>query len=340
MKRNNSTQHDDGSNLSDFESGLPQLSPEEKAYRDAVIPPLLMRSYHLPGNNWTQDWVQYMINNHPLLGIFCHHKYHPVTRTVRIFSLIGSILFGLALTNIIYLAFVFSDTDYDKTYVELPTNMTSSLTGQATVDALLGNEVKALSVTNGNIALWTIGAFLHGTYDNVVWALAACTCCASANDTAAPTTTEQRMNRYRGTGTLLVMFSVIVVTALATFAVALRNALDSGDVAAEQVEHYGIGDENVNLWQVNGANDLEFLLAFLVELVLSLFVYYPVCGTILFSGILSCGKYPTTGGRPYELQEEVAAKTSGEGLEVVWNDRNRAETQEQPRKSKTTSGKK
>jgi hypothetical protein len=310
-----------------------ELSPAEKAYRDAVIPPLLMRAYHLPGNNWKQDWVQYMTNNHPFLGIFCHHKYHPVTRTVRIFSLIGSILFGLALTNIIYLAFVFSDTDYDKTYIAVPANMTDSLTGQENVDALLDQEVKALSVTNGSIALWTIGAFLHATYDNVIWALAACTCC-TAKSSDSTTTEEQRLKRYRGTGTLLVIFSVIVVTALATFAVALRSALDSGDVTAEQVETNGVTDANVNLWQVNGTNDLEFLLAFLVELVLSFFVYYPICGTILFSGILTCGKYPTTGGRPYELKEEARKAASGEGLEVVWNSQTKAGTPEQPRNSK------
>lgn len=320
-------------NHPDTEAG--ELSPAEKAYRDAVIPPLLMRSYHLPGNNWKQDWVQYMINNHPIVGIFCHHKYHPVTRTVRIFSLIGSILFGLALTNIIYLAFVFSDTDYDKTYIAVPANMTNSLTGQENVDALLDQEVKTLSVTNGSIALWTIGAFLHATYDNVIWALAACTCC-TASGSGSNITEEQRLKRYRGTGTLLVIFSVIAVTALATFAAALRSALDSGDVEAEQVKNYGLTDESVKVWQVNGANDMEFLLAFLVELVLSLFVYYPICGTILFTGILTCGKYPTTGGRPYELTEEAKKAAAGEGLEVVWHDPTKAAISEQPRNSKVT----
>jgi len=327
MAKDNKTQ--DGSNLSDPEQGLTR---EERAYRDAVIPPLLMRSYHLPGNNWTQDWWQYMTNNHPLVGICFHHKYHPVTTTVRIFSLIGSCLFGLALTNIIYLAFVFSDTDYDTVYVEVPTT-NSTLTGQAYVDSVVDTNISALSVTNGNIALWTIGAALHATYDNVIWALAACSCCTKEGDRAVP---EKRMQRYRSTGTLLVIFSVIVVTALATFAVALRNALDSGDVDAQEVENYGLNDESVDIWQVsaNGANDMEFLLAYLVELVLSFFIFYPICGTILFSGILTCGKYPTTGGRPYEMKEEAAAKEAGEGLEVVYDKSGKAVTQEQAKKSK------
>jgi hypothetical protein len=83
---------------------------------------------------------------------------------VRIASLIGSVLFGLAVTNIIYLAFVFTDTDYDKAYVDVTDyvnfNMTS--TGYEQID----QNVQALSVTNSNIALWTIGATLHALYDN------------------------------------------------------------------------------------------------------------------------------------------------------------------------------
>lgn len=148
------------------------LTPEEKAYKDAVVPALLVRAYHLPGNkSWLSDWWQYMTNNHPVFGICWHHKYHPVRGLVRIFSLIGSMLFGLALTNIIYLAFVFSQTDYDKSYVEIHPNVT----GTVAVD----NSVAALSVTNGNIALWTIGAFLHAMFDNLIWAMAACSWCVS-----------------------------------------------------------------------------------------------------------------------------------------------------------------
>lgn len=146
------------------------LTPEEKAYKDAVTRALLVRACHLPNNTWMQDWKQYMVNNHPILGICFHHKYHPVRGLVRAFSLVGSILFGLAVTNIIYLAFVFTATDYGKSYVTVQSNVT--VTGQPCVDS---NVVPALSVTNGNIALWTVGAFLNACFDNLIWALAACT---------------------------------------------------------------------------------------------------------------------------------------------------------------------
>jgi hypothetical protein len=277
------------------------LTPEEKAYRDQVIPLLLVRAYHLPNNNWYQDWVQYMTNNHPVWGIFWYHRYHPVTRTVRIFSLIGSMLFGLAITNIIYLAFVFSSTDYDTSYVEVhvPTSE-----GTSTGNTIVDNTVPALSVTNGNIALWTIGAFLHASYDNLIWSLAACSCCMAERGVI----TEKKLARYRSTGVLFVMLSVVIVTALATLAVTLRAALSSDDATEEVVDpaavhSYGLTDDSVQLFQVDGANDFEFILAYLVELVLNYFLYYPIVGTVLFSGILTCGRYGVFGGRPYELKE-------------------------------------
>jgi hypothetical protein len=118
--------------------------------------------------------------------------------------------------------------------------------------------------------------------------------------------TEQKLARYRSTGVFFVMLSVVVATALATFAAALRTALNSGDTNEQQVKSYGLNDDQVQLFQVNGANDFEFLIAYSVELALNYFVYYPIIGTVLFSGILTCGHFPVTGGRPYELKEEAA----------------------------------
>jgi hypothetical protein len=273
------------------------LTPEEEVYRNTVIPLLLVRAYHLPNQNWFDDWKQYMCNNHPVLGISWYHKYHPIRRTVRIISLIGSMLFGLAITNIIYLAFVFSNTNYDKSYIEVKTNPG---TGTTIVDS----SAPALSVTNGNIALWTIGATLHASFDNLIWSLAACSCCSNDEEGL----TEKKLARYRSTGVVLVVLSVIVATALATFAVALRAAISSDDKTAEvvvdpnTVHSYGLSDDNVQLFQVDGANDFEFIIAYFIELVLNYFIYYPLVGTILFSGILTCGRYGVFGGRPYEMK--------------------------------------
>jgi hypothetical protein len=285
--------------VSTVPSNTDDLSHEEKVYRDAIIPLLLIRAYHLPKNNYLQDLRQYMCNNHPVFGIWLHHRYHPIQRMVRIISLIGSMLFGLAITNIIYLAFVFAHTNYDKSYVEVHVD---AETGKAIVD----NTVPALSVTNGNIALWTIGAALHASFDNLIWSLAACSCCSDRNNKL----TEQSLSRYRSTGVILVVLFVIVATALATFAVALRAAISSpdtntGPVDTDTVKTYGLTDDNVQLFQVDGANDFEFIIAYLVELALNYFMYYPLVGTILFSGVLTCGRYGVLGGRPYEMKMDV-----------------------------------
>jgi hypothetical protein len=238
-------------------------------------------------------------------------------------TLIGSVLFGLVITNFIYLAFVFTQTNYDRQYVELRTNATRT----GLYDDLDDN-ISVLSVTNGNIALWTIGAFIHSVFDNCIWALAACSCCIHQEGKAHK---EEKLRRYRSTGSFLVIISVIGVTALATFAVALRAALTTDDgvkaiTSASDLEEssslaYQQAHQQLLRVQVDGANDYEFIIAYLVELALTYVVYYPIVGTIFFSGILTCGRYPLWGGRPYEIQEALQAELEEEldeeeGVEV------------------------
>lgn len=52
---------------------------------------------------------------------------------------------------------------------------------------------------------------------------------------------------------------------------------------------------------------------------MSLFVYYPLIETILFSGILGCrsSAIPILGGRPGQMARERKAQSQGEGVEVV-----------------------
>eukprot|EP00797_Seminavis_robusta_P003980 Sro1257_g256740.2 (173) ;mRNA; r:17871-18389 len=68
--------------------------------------------------------------------------------------------------------------------------------------------------------------------------------------------------------------------------------------------------------------DYKFVVSYFVELVLSYLIYYPIAGTILFSGVLSCGKWQVTGGRPYELQQlalqQQQIMEEEEGVEVEW----------------------
>lgn len=57
-------------------------------------------------------------------------------------------------------------------------------------------------------------------------------------------------------------------------------------------------------FSVDGTEGFDFVLAYLVGMGLSLFVYYPLFGTVLMSGVLGCkGKVPVLGGRPYEVAQ-------------------------------------
>jgi hypothetical protein len=61
----------------------------------------------------------------------------------------------------------------------------------------------------------------------------------------------------------------------------------------------------------SNAESFRFLLAYFVEVLLSLFVWYPIVTTILFSGVLSCcGRVPYLGGRPKvrDLERQMSQK--------------------------------
>jgi hypothetical protein len=75
------------------------VDPEEAM----LIQCLALQAYHLPGNSWRQDWTQYMLNNHPILGVFCHHPKHPIKACTRLVALVGTVVVGLAITNLFYL---------------------------------------------------------------------------------------------------------------------------------------------------------------------------------------------------------------------------------------------
>lgn len=357
-KASRKNHHHDGSGSSGSSASTDSeqsMTDEEMALRDAIVPALMEHAYHLPGNGYVADLYQYMTNNHPVFGICFHHRYHPLGFWVRIACLVGSALFGLAVTNIIYLAFVFTNIDYDQTYVAVPaTNMTAGMIIASTIEQ---SAPASLSITNGNIALWTIGSTIHALYDNTIWKLAACSCCMKAGSSRS-----DRQQRYKSFGTLLVVLSVVGVVALTTFAVAMRNALspddDDSDSGmpddAEAIEtinnvkiYKGTNSSNPNeivlMQEVDSTKDLEFMVAYCIELALNYFIYFPIVGLILFSGVASCGRTEFCGGRPYEVRKEqeefqeaaAAAAASSSSKTKATAGKKNSSTAAQPPKSST-----
>jgi hypothetical protein len=289
-----------------------------------LIAALGLRSYHLPGNNWCQDWFQYFANNHPIFGICCHHRLHPIGRRMRIVNLFGSIVFGLCVTNMIWLWFLLSEENADMAVLTISLGDLSSgaNTNNATIsdyvsyrsnsnstnDATNGQEIQ---ITEGMILLWTVGGGLHALFDNTIWYVTACICCL-------PGGSLECLGKYRLCGSYIAVFAVLVFTACASFAVVLRATLDSNEQDVDlssDLDSAGINDDNFKLGQTDDASAYEFLIGYAVELALALIVYYPLVGTVLFSGVLACGKIPILGGRPYEVLVQKRLEGFGKTME-------------------------
>ena len=119
------TDHDETSEEIISSSSDPSLdsesdeNEEESEETKELIMALAIRSYHLPGYSCMGDMCQYIFNNHPLLGIFFHHKLHPVKTVWRFLLFLGSVLFGLTVSNIFFLL-VLSDERYQKEVFVVP----------------------------------------------------------------------------------------------------------------------------------------------------------------------------------------------------------------------------
>lgn len=273
---------------------------EEEELRNA----LAWRSYHLPGHSYCEDWVQYFQNNHPIFGICCHYRLHPMGVGMRLLNLFGSLLFGLLITNAMWLFFFYRGADYDRPAVTISlrgfgdANNSTIAESQSTVD-----DTNEIEITQGMLLLWTLGGCLHALYDNTMWYVAVCVCCLSS----------QQFPRFKCCATYCVSLMVLFLTSMATLAIVLRTSIEdsqsssANDRSLEAKDVFGLDDDSITL-KVSVATTSQFILAYAAEFVLAIFVYYPIVGTILFSGYLGCFRLPIIGGRPYEVKQEALRK--------------------------------
>ena len=265
-----------------------QQSEEEKR----IVPRLAKRAYHLPGYGWGRDWFQYMYNNHPLFGICCHHRLHPLRMGQRLIIFIGSIAAGLAITNVVFLWFNF---DQEQGMNDVLFQMTILPNSTA-----IHSEYQSIEVTRGTAVLWTLGSMSHSIFDLTIWYISACSCCRPGGICSA-------IGCLRRCGSYLVVGIVMIVVALATLAVVWRAAEETQAQYEEEKEELGLDDDAYPQWgEIQGVSSFSFLVNYAVEVCLALMLYYPIFGTILFSGILGCGRLPVLGGRPYEVRKEEA----------------------------------
>ena len=289
-------------NLKTIPDGWSQrVTPEERM----LVPRFASRAYHLPGNSLFADWLQYMLNNHPLLGICCHHRLHPLKTRQRCVILMGSFAFGVAITNICYLWFVSKGRDPEEEVFSINLNR--------------ADESAHYSVTAGLVLLVTVGSGMHTFFDRFIWSVSACRCCRAGGTFEANTVNNPRRERWQNIGKYLVIFLVILVLAAATLIVVVRAKMD--DDGTTSIPY--IQDNNTTLTDIVDSvkefeiDDFSFLKAYCIEFAVSLFVYYPFVDTLLFSGILGCFRVPMLGGRPYEVWKEQKKNNGKTGTRRV-----------------------
>lgn len=263
------------------------ISQEEKdaEEQEYIIRLLSRRAMHLPNMNWWQDWIQYMKNNHLILGICFHHKLHPLKAPHRLYILLASVAFGLAATNCVYLYYAFHDEEMDKVLIQISLDETP----------LNFQKLEALEVTYGMVALWTFGGALHSIFDIGMWYLSACACFLSGASCS-------NRGKYQVIGSYIVIALTAVLVALALFVVLMRAAYDRRLRLAEQ----GIVLKDFEWDELGRIKNFSFLIGYVIELVLVYFAYYPFFITLLFTGILPCI------GRPKELQKQYRERKNRE----------------------------
>merc|ERR1712194_395830 len=175
--------------------------------------------------------------------------------------------------------------------------------------------------TTGMLLLWTVGGSIHCLFNLAMWHIAACACCQRGGGCAkyayCPNLGQKMMR-------IFVVCTVLLCILILLLRVAINDKEEEQQETYQEEEYeyeyeeYNNNNNSTNSYKrgidlfvddelqlsVESISEFTFVFSYLIEMVLSLFVYYPMGVIILFSGILSCGcsnNLPVLGGRPYEI---------------------------------------
>jgi hypothetical protein len=279
---------------------------EELAQKRKLVPRLAKRAYHLEeGNTWCQDWVQYQKNTHPVFGLCMYHRFHPIRLPQRVIILVGSIAFGFAITNCVYLGFLQDgNAGSAVTYAYDKSGELAQLTSKYT----------NVQLETSMIFLLTVGSFLHSAFDMSIWYLMACFCFRPGGYCQKKGGGWSRSSALCQTfGIYAAVLVVIVAVVSATFVAVVRLTQDEEIMSeksasfTEELVGEQLGDDSSG-----PPSKMAFLVGYVLELFVAFFVFYFFTSTVFFSGILGCGRIPVLGGRPYELRKEKMKKMKRE----------------------------
>merc|ERR1719148_122794 len=167
-----------------------------------------------------------------------------------------------------------------------------SLSGNSEVET---GDIKQLAITYGAVSLWTLGGLLHSIFDLCLWYLSACAC-------FLPGGCCQSRRNLHSIGSYCVISIVAVLVAVTTGVIVLRATYES---RLRQAIQEGAEESDITWKDITSLQSYNFILGYLIELVLVYCVHYPLVASIFFSGILSLGCLPFLGGRPAEVQAEL-----------------------------------
>ena len=228
-----------------------------------------------------------------------------------------------------------------------PTDVWNPQFNQPLVKVVMDGE-ETTTLTTGMLLLWTLGSCIHTTYNLLQWHIAACSCCR-----AGGMCESRACCPSLGKHLLRVLVAVIISMAvlIVLTRVAINNSEDaarddamarsttnqtldtdsSSAAASSKVDdsiHF-FDDDSLEL-EVHDVSEFEFLVGYFVEMILALFVYYPIGGTLLFSGCLGCGRIPLLGGRPQEvlMEERRLARRHHVGLVATEEDTSEEDVEE------------
>jgi hypothetical protein len=270
---------DDQEKLKDLYESTHIETAEQKLER-VLVPKLSSRAYHLPGNDFGQDWKQYVLNNHPILGICFHHRLHPLKTGQRLMMLLGSFAFGVAITNAIYFWFITTGRDSTEEAFAFSFSFQSDATA-----------TQSISVSYGLLALLTVGSGSHALFDRFVWSLSACKICRPGG------IFESKNRCIQDFGKVIAILIVMLVVCGASMMVVVTALMNKGE---EDIDIFHDNNKDRNF----EAQDFKFLIGYLMEFTVSLFVMTPLIEFTLFVGVLGCFALPVLGGRPREVAME------------------------------------
>jgi hypothetical protein len=231
-----------------------------------LIQRLATKSFHFPNHSYCQDWWMFYSNNHIILSFFLAHPLHPFGLKERILNLVASLSFGLSATSFVALWY-FHHSDQEKiTYISV---------------------FGFFNVTQGLVVTAFFGGFCNVLFDFFIWFIQVCPLCQPGSiifDKLSDSTRTFWL--WMGSNVAFIVTAIAISLAINVIAVR-ASVIDDGneDGYAHSIQCY------------------SFIGTFLLEVLITQALMFPIVAFTIFSGVLGCFVLPGVGGRPYQKRK-------------------------------------